>query len=105
MKRAILMYSDPEGKKTLETEDDSCLPLAVLFKQEDGQWILSSVTCPGPEEELVPGWGIGTDGINGISDEMFLMMDEGNHFEWNKEYMNRYLEHNHPENAEVNWGR
>ena len=54
---------------------------------------MTSVNSPEPEEELIPDWGVGTQGMNGVTDEMILMMDEADHYERMEEYIRKYLEH------------
>ena len=88
-----LVYEDAEKNKTLLQADWSFLALSAVFEENGGEWTVTSVNSPEPEEELIPDWGVGTQGMNGVTDEMILMMDEADHYERMEEYIRKYLEH------------
>lgn len=95
------LYSDDEMNKTLDMGWFSFHAFSVSFDRIDGEWIVSSVQIPKPDEELVPGWGIGTNGMNGVTDDMIVMIDEGHHDDLADIYLQKYLEHTGLENVTV----
>ena len=97
----FILYSC-SGKKTLELVDWRFQAFTVEFEKSGEEWVALSAEIPGRDEELVPEWGIGTQGMNGVTDEMIEMMDEGNHYDRIDDYIRKYLEHNHLEDVEVN---
>ncbi len=95
------LYSDKEMKRTLEIGWFSFHAFSVSFDRIDREWIVSSVQIPKPDEELIPGWGIGTNGMNGVTDNMITMMSEGHHYDRADGYLQKYLEHTGLENVTV----
>ena len=76
----------------------------VELEKSEGEWVALSVEIPELGEELVPGWGMGTQGVNGVTDEMIEMMDEGDHYDRMEGYIRKYLDHTHLEDAEIDRG-
>lgn len=99
----FLLYSS-SGKKTLFLVDYLFQAFTVELEKSEGEWVALSVEIPELGEELVPGWGMGTQGMNGVTDEMIEMMDEGDHYDRMEGYIRKYLDHTHLEDAEIDRG-
>lgn len=95
------MYSDATSKKYLCFGDDWYQALRADYEKNGDQWLLRSVTMPGKNDELIPGCGIGTQGMNGMSDELIERVIDENYTGYTDEYARIYLERNHIENAEI----
>jgi len=52
------------------------LPFDLLYTRQADRWEIANIRIPSKDEELITGWGTGTQGMNGISDEMMNMMTE-----------------------------
>ena len=87
------LYTNSDMKKTLKEGWYNLIPFAVEYEFCEGQWIVSAISIPEPEEELIPGWGIGTQGMNGVTDEMIEMMSKSHHYDRCEDYIQQYLIH------------
>ncbi len=90
---SYLLYSDREMNKTLCLLNSSFLAISVNFGEKDGQWKVENIYIPELDEELIPGWGIGTQGMNGVTDEMIVMMSKSHHYDRCEDYVQQYLIH------------
>ncbi|MBR4080385.1 MAG: hypothetical protein IKK21_01195 [Clostridia bacterium] len=60
-------------------------------KRVDG-WTIEEIRIPSVGEELVPGWGQGTQGMNGVTDAMIDMMSQAQYDQRAEQFVRRYME-------------
>ena len=85
------LYSDREMKNHLCLGWNMYQAFTVDFIACKDNWTVNSISSPQKDEELVPGWGIGTQGMNGISDDMIEIMYENNYTGGTEEYARTYI--------------
>lgn len=73
------LYSDGEKQNHLCLGWHLYQAFNVDYTACKGEWILNSISIPQKDDELIPGWGIGTQGMNGVSDDMIEIMHEKNY--------------------------
>lgn len=95
------MYSDATSKKYLCFGDYWYQALRADYEKNGNQWLLKSVTLPGKDDELIPGCGIGTQGMNGMSDELIERTIAENYTGSTEEYARIYLVRNNLEDTEI----
>jgi len=66
----------------------------LLYVRNENNWEIERIRLPESQEELLQGFGVGTQGVNGVSDGMIFTLSEANYNDYIKENIVRYLNEN-----------
>ena len=95
------LYSDSKMQNYLCLGWNMYQAFTVDFVSCKGRWTVDSISIPQKDEKLIPGWGIGTQGMNGVSDEMIEKMNENNYTGDTEKLAQKYLERAHLNDARI----
>ncbi len=88
------MYQDKELVKHISLGKSSFSCYKIEYVMKDGRQEVKSIYQPQKDEEFIPGYGCGTQGNNGITDQMIMIMDENDYSASTEEFAEIYLQKN-----------
>ena len=95
------MYQDKELVRHISLGKTSFSCYKIIYTIRDDQELVDSIWQPQKDEEFIPGYGCGTEGNNGITDEMIMIMEDNDYSASTEEFVNIYLQKNGITNCEV----
>lgn len=95
------MYQDKALLKHVSLGKSSFSCYRILYDISDDQQTVQSIHQPEKDEEFIPGYGCSTQGNNGITDKMIMIMDDNDYSASTEDFIDIYLRMNKITNCVV----
>lgn len=96
---ALVKNADQE--LTFRSGYSTYLAFDLQYTRVEDEWKITAIRLPSQDEELIPGMGIGTQGMNGVTDEMISTISGSSYDQRIEQYIQCYLRQYGMENIQV----